>query len=698
MNILGFRSEHPSRFFVDRMVVNVMHEKADSSKRVKREWDGWSVKNGACEGRVRLKRLPGGFLAASLTASCESNRWWEPTDFGLRGQDTAVLPLRLPGFARGLTGTKTEIFWTKPFFPKTLHEIPPKTQFLLWQEKDGRYGVLLPLAGGEALCHLQGVKGAVDLVVTTGQDSLRRTAGPLFVAGFGRDPYSLVRDSYRAAARFMGKAACLRVNKPYPIPFEYLGWCTWDAFYRGVTAKKIVAQLERYRRRGVRMGFVLVDDGWYPVKDVMLTDTRTDRRKFPGGLGRLAKTMKGRYGVPYMGAWHCHTAYWMGVHPQHTLPSPERDHLMGDTATNLCPDMHEKGAAAFYGAWHRRMKREGVDFIKVDGQGSVVRFSFNRMPVMAAARGSEKALQDSCDRRFKGWMLNCMSMGHELMWNWDRSNLTRSSNDFLPRKKGSCDPHAVWNAYNSLWFSQVTWCDWDMWWTRHEAAVHHQALRALSGGPVYVSDRMGRTDPKLLKPLCLSDARLLRCDGVGVPALDCLLADPEKHPVPLKVVNRAGSAGMAGLFNVNAKHRVLKGSFGPADVPGLSGGLFAVRCWHTGECRLMDADDRWDLRVKRLQPRVFAAVPVKNGFAAFGLVDKIVSPKTVVKVSGSGKRLLVTLREGGTFAAFSERPPIRVRSAGANLPFEWKGGWMTVKVPVKAGRKPVPVRLDIEVI
>jgi hypothetical protein len=695
---LGFNSEHPSRLFVDRLIVNGMHETADSARKARRERDGFSVQNGACEGRVRVRRLPRGFLAASLTASCESRRWWEPTDFGLRGQDTAVLTLRLPGFARGLTGTKTEIFWTKPFFPRSLREIPPKTQFLLWQEKDGRYGVLLPLAGGTALCHLQGAKGAVDLVVTTGQDALRRMEGPLFVAGFGMDPYRLVEDAYRAAARYMGRTACLRVNKRYPEPFEYLGWCTWDAFYRGVSAGKILAQLGRYRRQGVRMGFVLVDDGWYPVKDVMLTDTRTDRKKFPGGLRPLARAMKRRFGVPYMGAWHCHTGYWMGVHPDHVLPSPERRHLMGDAGTNLCPDMREAGAAVFFGAWHRRMRREGVDFIKVDGQGSVVRFSFNRMPVMDAARGSEKALQDSCDRRFKGWMLNCMSMGHELMWTWDRSNLARSSNDFLPRKRGSCDPHAVWNAYNSLWFSQVTWCDWDMWWTRHEAAVHHQALRALSGGPVYVSDRVGRTDPKLLKPLCLSDARLLRCDGVGVPAADCLLTDPGKRPVPLKVVNRAGSAGLAGLFNVNARRRSLKGSFGPADVPGLSGDLFAVRCWRTGETRLMGSDDRWIVRVARREPHIFVAVPVRGGFAAFGLVDKIVSPKTVTRVTRKVKRISVTLVEGGTFAAYSKRTPVRVRSGGRNLPFEWKKGWLTVKVPLEEGKKPVPMRLEIMIV
>jgi len=44
-----------------------------------------------------------------------------------------------------------------------------------------------------------------------------------------------------------------------------------------------------------------------------------------------------------------------------------------------------------------------------------------------------------------------------------------------------------------------------MWWTDDSQAVKNSVLRAISGGPVYVSDKLDRSREDVLKPLALSN-------------------------------------------------------------------------------------------------------------------------------------------------------------------------------------------------
>ena len=67
--------------------------------------------------------------------------------------------------------------------------------------------------------------------------------------------------------------------------------------------------------------------------------------------------------------------------------------------------------------------------------------------------------------------------------------------------------------------------DWDMFQSSHPMGSYHAAGRAVSGGPVYVSDTPDAHDFKLLRKLVLSDGSVLRADNVGRPTRDCLFAD-----------------------------------------------------------------------------------------------------------------------------------------------------------------------------
>ena len=81
-------------------------------------------------------------------------------------------------------------------------------------------------------------------------------------------------------------------------------------------------------------------------------------------------------------------------------------------------------------------------------------------------------------------------------------------------------------ADNSLFLGEIGVPDWDMFTSTHKDAGMHAAARAVSGGPLYVSDRPGKHDPELLRKLVLPDGTHLRCSQPGRPTRDTLFTDP----------------------------------------------------------------------------------------------------------------------------------------------------------------------------
>lgn len=86
--------------------------------------------------------------------------------------------------------------------------------------------------------------------------------------------------------------------------------------------------------------------------------------------------------------------------------------------------------------------------------------------------------------------------------------------------------HMVHCAYNSLWMGNFIQPDWDMFQSTHPCAEFHAASRAISGGPIYVSDSVGQHNFQLLKSLVLPDGSILRCDYYALPSRDCLFENP----------------------------------------------------------------------------------------------------------------------------------------------------------------------------
>lgn len=165
-----------------------------------------------------------------------------------------------------------------------------------------------------------------------------------------------------------------------------------------------------------------------------------------------------------------------------------------------------------------------------------------------------------------------MRMARENILASPASATYRGSDDFFPAKKDSFRENLLQNSYNTLYQGQLYHCDWDMFWTNHEDFDKHRLLRAVSGGPVYFSEKIGEADSGVLNPVFCLDGRLLMMDRPALPADSCVFTDPMREGV-LKLTNMAAWGGMraGGITPLNLTDTAQIYSFSPQRCGGTAG-------------------------------------------------------------------------------------------------------------------------------
>ncbi|HLM55262.1 MAG TPA: Sip1-related alpha-galactosidase, partial [Pyrinomonadaceae bacterium] len=505
-------------------------------------------------GRYRFKPAAG---AKAFTATLELRSyrrpattvaWLEYEGPPLAPRDGVMLLMALDSFGRGAAQKRLKLYWTAPAFVSDYRLLAPANQLLLWQQTKGRgYHLMVPLAGdgmvGELGVAEINYRPEFRVAASSYDPKLAPRRVPLFAYAAAEDPYRLARETYEAAFKATGQRGRLRWQKGYPDIFRHLGWCSWNAYGHAVNEQKILASVRAFRDKRIPLGFVLVDDGWLSIKNDRLTGFDADPSKFPRGMAGLARTLRTEYGVPHVGVWHTFQGYWSGVDPESPIGRARYALFEGHDGKWL-PDPREGRGEAFYADWYKGLKAWGYDFVKVDGQANNVRFTDGLMPLFASGGGSQRNLEEGARKYFEAGpgkglgVINCMEMTLENVYNWRESNVARNSDDYLPEVAQNYADHVYQNAYNAFWLSNFAYPDWDMFQSHDPRAEFHAAARAVSGGPVYVTDEAGKERADVLLPLALSDGRLLMPDEPGQVTRDTLLADAALEPIPLKVFGR----------------------------------------------------------------------------------------------------------------------------------------------------------------
>jgi len=633
------------------------------------------------------------------------------------------------------------------------------------------YVLLLPIVEGAFRACLESgkVDDYVDMVVESGSSAVR---GAVFRSSLylhaGDDPFELVREAVRVVRAHLGTFRTMDEKTPPPIVDKF-GWCTWDAFYLKVHPEGVWEGVRRLSEGGCPPGLVLIDDGWQsichddddpasgaegmnrtsageqmPCRLIKFQENHKFRDYKQGGLGAFVREMKAAFPtVEQVYVWHALCGYWGGLRPGvQGLPpakvvaprlSPGLQRTMEDLAVDKIVNngvglVDPKRARELYEGLHSHLEASGIDGVKVDVIHLLEMLCEEYGGRVELAKAYFSGLTESVRRHFGGngviaSMEHCndfMLLGTEAV------ALGRVGDDFWCTDP-SGDPngtfwlqgcHMVHCAYNSLWMGNFIHPDWDMFQSTHPCAAFHAASRAVSGGPIYVSDSVGQHDFALLRRLALPDGTILRCEGYALPTRDCLFADPlHDGRTVLKIWNVTRFAGVVGAFNCQgggwspearrnkcfSEYSVLLAArASPADVEWRSGkgpgvsvkgvSLFAVYMVEARRLQLLRPDEGVDLTLAPFTYELLVVAPVRVisperaiKFAPIGLANMLNTAGAVqafeTKKDSNGVTAEVAVKGAGQMVAYSSATPRLCRVDGEEAGFAYKDGLVTVDVP-----------------
>lgn len=571
-------------------------------------------------------------------------------------------------------------FWCRPFFGTKLEDLPNLTQELL--AFDGKkWHCVIPVVDDV----FKSVISGRTIVMSTNTKDVKECKNQLaYVYLNGDDPYKLVAECAKKAAKMRKIPVKTRDERVYPQMFEYLGWCSWDSMHIHVCHEGLVTKAKEFADKNVPVKFAILDDMWANVPsfltlkpdhtfDEMIPVMHKGKlecfegapERFPDGIKAAIDDIKA-LGIENVGIWFPTTGYWKGFLPggkdatqladilwetnqfvwMHAVDSPD------ETMFIVKPD--KESAEKYFDILCGRVSSWGGDFVKIDNQGFHKCFRYTENIGTSSANiqaGIDKAVM----KYFDGAMINCMGMANECMFNRPDTAISRCSDDFQPESRDWFAKNILQCSYNSLLQGQLYYNDWDMWWTDDEQAFKNSICRAISGGPIYVSDKIGRTNPEILKPLCLTNGRILRGDNCAAPTADCLTADPTTSKKIFKIQNKAKDSAVMAVFNIDRENQCVSGSVSPADLPSFTNknATYAYYEYFTGACGFLKYDEKLPVTLENNDKVcLYTFVPCENDVAVFGRIDLFMGvlaaqDPAINGSAGSGCSAFFTLLEGG---------------------------------------------------
>lgn len=582
--------------------------------------------------------------------------------------------LEIPEADRYLAIYQHKDWWVRPAFFTEITCMPDRTQLLLFRIED-TYFAVLSVCGEECRTDMCGTDKGITVRVSSNAGNRNRINEISLVIAAEKNPYLSCEKAVKTALGSLGKSSMYREARHYPELFESFGWCTWDAFYHCVSHDRIMEKMKEFEEKQLPVKWVLIDDGWldadYDKK--VLRSLSSENERFPKGLKGCVKELKEKWNICSVGVWHAVMGYWNGLEERSSAAEKLKYGVGVLPDGRLLPKPQEGKAFGFFDTWHEYLKNGcGIDFVKVDGQSSISLAYRGMESFGKASREIQKGLNASVALHFNNCIINCMGMASEDMWNRPSSAVSRSSDDFVPEVPHGFREHAIQNSYNSLLQGQFFWGDWDMFFSEHEENWQNSVLRAVSGGPVYVSDRTGETNPDYIWPLISKAGRVFRCEEVGMPTTDCLFENPEDTLHPLKIFNRFGENYVVGAFHICRDEENCRGKLNISDIPALSGQDWLVYDYKAQTVsRLGTEGITFELLAGGAA--LFLFVPNRNRGRLIGILEKYISCGCCQILNEDENRMTAMISESGTLGISVDKSPTRVLVNGKEMETVYRG-------------------------
>tara|TARA_B110000091_G_scaffold192600_1_gene217142 strand:- start:413 stop:2500 length:2088 start_codon:yes stop_codon:yes gene_type:complete len=631
-------------------------------------------------------------------------------------QDEHFISLgKVSGFKRYSAAFRNKSCWMIPSIGDEIEAIPIETQFLLIDRGNSEYLMMIPLVDAKTRCSLNGTKeGELQLIAETGD---RLTKVNQFLGLYllsGSNPQQMIKKA-SAEIQHELKTFKLRNEKADPWFADYFGWCTWNALSTKLSADALMYAVDNFKQKEIPVKYMIIDAGWQSNTNDYMNSYDGDKKKFPNGLAPVISEMKDNSTIEKVFAWQALWGTFKG------LDAEAFSHISTPVHCELPPRMQKSAKASsedvqqvatvgkeFYPGKAGRdimvpdfvpymeeysdyLRRQGVDGIKIDAMTWVESTGNGRGGRVAAMKDMMQGVQAAANTHFNNEMINCSSCSNDYLFNTLSSNVTRSSGDFFPDKPETHGAHIFINAHTSFWMGEIILPDWDMFQSGHSAGDFHAAARAISGGPIYTTEKIGTENKQVLDRLMTSYGKLPRCKDVGRVCTESLFTDPENDKGLLKIYNTNIVGGIVGAFNCsyNPKKSVsIQDVVAASDIEGLQGNNFAVYRYSNGELSVQNTRTVNKLKIKELEYDLFTYIPIQDGFAPVGIIEKYNPAGMIINFQKVSTNIhTIDLMDGGTFIAFAEEEPHQVLLDAKPINFDYHKKSKKILITVPLGKE-----------
>lgn len=535
---------------------------------------------------------------------------------------------------------------------------------LLLELVDGQYMFAKAVAGENSISWFRVNRdGSLTVFLSTlGTDNLAPQA-PVLLMKKGKTAYEAIHKAYIALTGNREISALQkRTDKDYFEAFKYLGWCSWEHYHYDIDETKMLNDLDGIEASGLPIRYVLIDDGHLANKNRQLTSFVPDRERFPNGWKNIISRKK-EDKVKWMGLWYNFCGYWMGISPENDFPEKVKQSLYPYNGS-LLPGQSRENIDTFYHYYIRTLKGYGFDFLKIDNQSFLLPLYMGNKEVVRQSKACNLALEEQTHNQQVG-LMNCMAQNILNIDHTQYSGVTRVSIDYKKYDEDMAKSHLFQSYTNTLLQGQTVWPDHDMFHSCDTVCGSLMARsKALSGGPVYLSDSPVDFTRENILPLIDEEGKLFRPEAPAIPTPESIITNPLQGGKAYRVFAPTGDEAISLIcynLNTSPRYRKVQATISRSDYllretmtgkPIPQNKRIILYDWTGQTASELDTDLQTEL--EGFTDRLYHLCPVNNGWAVIGVQEKFLSPATVRIISCNRKQLTLDVLCPGTVRVWVE--------------------------------------------
>lgn len=535
---------------------------------------------------------------------------------------------------------------------------------LLLELADGQFLFTKAVAGDNSISWFKvGNDGSLTVYLSTlGTDKLTSQA-PLLLVEKGKTADEAIRKAYTAFIDNQEVSALQkRTDKAYFEAFNYLGWCSWEHYHYDIDETKMLNDMDGIEASGLPIRYVLIDDGHLANKNRQLTSFIPDKERFPNGWKNIMARKKADK-VKWIGLWYNFCGYWMGISPENDFPEQVKQSLYLYNGSML-PGQRRENIDTFYQYYVRTLRDYGFDFLKIDNQSFLLPLYMGNKEVIRQAKACNLALEEQT-HELKVGLINCMAQNILNTDHTQYSNVARVSIDYKKYDEDMAKSHLFQSYTNTLLQGQTVWPDHDMFHSCDTVCGSLMARsKALSGGPVYLSDSPADFIKENILPLIDEEGKLFRPEAPAIPTPESIITNPLQYGKAYRVFAPTGDGAVSLIcYNLNTSplHHTVEATISKADYllretmtdkASPQEKRVVLYDWAGQTATELVADKQTVL--DGFTDRLFHLCPVDNGWAVIGIQEKFLSPATVKIISCNPQQLTLDVLCRGTVRVWVE--------------------------------------------